>query len=65
MNGGRGCVCVCVCVCVGGGVGCVGEVIWHKKFQQSFLNQSLNPPPPPPPTKSKFAGSAPASGVNH
>ena len=30
--GGRGCG------------GCVGEVICHKKVQQSFLNQSLDPP---------------------
>lgn len=40
---------------VGGGVevwGCGGyggEVIYHKKVQQSFLKQSLNPTPPPPP----------------
>ena len=38
--------------------GCGGEVICHKKAQQSFLNQSL-PPPPPPPRQSKIPRSAP------
>ena len=28
--------------------GCGGEVICKKKFVQSFLNQSLDPPSPPP-----------------
>ena len=28
-----------------------GAVICHKKIQQSFLNQSLDPPPPLPPAK--------------
>ena len=32
-----------------------GEVICHKKVQQSFLNQSLDPPPP----NKKIPGSAP------
>ena len=36
---------------VRGGVG--EEVICHKKFQQSFLNQSLDPLPPPPPPSMK------------
>ena len=36
----------------------VCEVICHKKFQRSFVNQSLDLPPPPPP--SKISGSAPA-----
>ena len=34
-TGGRGCE------------GCGGEVICLKRVQQSFLNQSLDPPPPP------------------
>ena len=34
-----------------GGMGCAecgGEAVWHKKVQQPFLNQSLDPHPPPP-----------------
>ena len=27
-----------------GGRGCGGKVIWHKKVEQSFANQSLDPP---------------------
>ena len=27
-----------------GGMGCGGKVIWHKKVEQSFPNQSMDPP---------------------
>ena len=34
--------------------GCWGEVICHKKVQQSFLNQGLDLPHPPHPPNQKF-----------